>query len=333
MNSKGRSVNLIFINIQCGFSLIEMLVTLVILSIASLGLGSLVSFTTNQNMQLLQRIEILNMQQSFLRLISSKAQCDCTFANLNWNPSGDKISGITSIKNGCGSGNLFSTTSNNDLVGSIDIVNIQTTGTNRYHADLKISPRSPVSYLAKTRPIFISNLQFSIDPDSKKIKECLSLDSSVISSSSSTPPLTPDELCKILNWNWNSSTNSCSPTHRVGSFNCSLDGSSNVFRGLQFAGWDLFAGNVGGEAVCESLTMPSRETIIVYSNESPPPGGSSAGHVWIGGSFAVDKSTPICPNCFMEGSCGTPGSKCVVDPGWDHTSTCPLTRGSKYVCQ
>lgn len=202
-----------------GFSLVEVLVSLMILSVVSIFVGALMTSTRKNYLEMSEKSTFLDYQLFSSHLLSKNATCDCNFKNLVFNSLTPTVKNLVpSLKMNCLPGAPIyiknpSTPGDPQFnVNQLYFTNAYSTGnSNEYSAQLIIEPlqkHSPVKY----KPIPIP-FNFHTDPSSpnnaKIIDGCGKAPLSVPTNLSTTPGNTQ---CSI---NWQASAGALPITYRV----------------------------------------------------------------------------------------------------------------------
>lgn len=148
-----------------GFSLVEVLVTVGVVSIMGLAMASMISSLERQNKALGQKLESIELEQSVNRILVDNTSCGCLFDYPAWTTGTPEIS-LNHLKKGCNAENLLTKDAsifpNSQLkVETIKLKNITPlVGSGTISGDVEIVLKNGISSM---KPIRISGLRFSPD--------------------------------------------------------------------------------------------------------------------------------------------------------------------------
>lgn len=167
---------------QKGFSLVEVLVASFLMLILGLAMVTMTVNQQRQNKALQQKLDVMEVEQTLLRLLAEPQSCQCMFQGLVWNPDGqNNLPDLTTIKNGCATGAnntllshnaVITGTSSSLKVNAIKVKNAKDIGGNNRTADIEISFLSAPD-MPPVKSILLSSQSFSINPADSKIDQCL----------------------------------------------------------------------------------------------------------------------------------------------------------------
>jgi prepilin-type N-terminal cleavage/methylation domain-containing protein len=195
-----------------GYSLLEVLMTIGLMSITALAMNSIIVNLSHQNKSITQKLEAVELEQTIVRLMADNNSCQCMFQGITWDNT--KPVTLTSLKNGC----------NNDLVSVGSEVSSGKTGLKIKSINLK--NLSEQTAIPPTADIFI---EFEQSPDTMQLKPikiasqgftltgssiqnclgvtnasavCITLGGSIVSG---TCVLSPNFACNSLGGSWSGS--------------------------------------------------------------------------------------------------------------------------------
>lgn len=148
-----------------GFSLVEVLVTVGVISIMGLAMATMMSSLERQNKALGQKLESIELEQSLNRILVDNASCGCLFDYPAWTTGTPEIN-LTHLKKGCSADNLLATdtsiyTNSQLKVETIKLKNITPfAGSGTISGDVEIVLKNGVNSM---KPIRIPGLRFSPD--------------------------------------------------------------------------------------------------------------------------------------------------------------------------
>lgn len=180
---------------KAGFSLVELLVAIGIMSIIMAGMAALGVNLSRESKALQQKLETIEMEQVLVRLMSERSACDCMFRGIDWRS--DAAMEIPLLAKGCNStpgsylisaGKPLSDYGAGVEISRISLQNPTDIGGNNRVADLVIE-FSRSSLIRPLRPLRIPSQSFVLSGTS--IGQCMGIAGSEV-------------LCHDLGGTWSS---------------------------------------------------------------------------------------------------------------------------------
>lgn len=159
-----------------GFSLIEILVAVGIVSIVGFALTTLFISTQKQNKFIEQKLEKVELEQSIVKLLSDNSTCSCLLNGPAWSTGTTEIN-LASLKNGCSGNDLIQASQpinpNSQIrIDTIKIKDISDVGSGMISGVIEIKLKDTIQPM---KPIVISGQSFITDnvATPTKITSCL----------------------------------------------------------------------------------------------------------------------------------------------------------------